>query len=40
MTRNGPLGSPIKVGGNDMIHPKEVYGTIEALERNSKYIFD
>lgn len=40
MSRNHMMGSPIKVGGNDMIHPKEVYGTIEALERNSKYVFD
>lgn len=42
MTRNNRdrFGSPIKVGGNDMIHPKEVYGTLDALERNTKYIFD
>lgn len=40
MMRNSDLGSPIKVGGNNMIHPKEAYGTIEALERNSKYKFD
>ena len=33
LTRNHAMNSPIKVGASDMIHPQEMYGTLNALDR-------